>query len=538
MNAASVALPVLPRPRVVSASAGEFPLERLRISRGGQWDHLLDHFASEVLLDTGRTIESGVDGIRLERGVVVRDDLPFTEGVRADGAHDTDESYQLTISSRGVRILAPCEEGAFRGLTTLRQLIAAARGAKLPAVDIRDAPLYHWRGLSLDVSRTFHGPETLRRVIDMASLYKLNVLHLHLTDDQGWRLEVPEWPLLTSVGGQGAVDDRPGGWYSAAEVSELVAYAAERFVTLVPEIDVPGHVQAIFHAYPELDPHSDRGSKAAALGFAIGTLDLDHGDTGRLLEDVFRAAADQFTTSSYLHLGGDEAFGMSESAHAAFVERTAEIVRGLGKLPVGWQETARGRLQAGHLVQYWMEPREAARLTESDALGQLPPEVAAVLAENMLAAASDVPRACAQGAGVIMSPFTRLYFDRPHGDAAQDPAQEEPRSRLGLPFYSPSTLRDGVDWDPRKELPGTEADRGAIAGIEAALWCETVRDRDDLEFLLLPRLPGAAERAWASAGHEWDAYRLSLASQSHVWRAREWNWFRAAGIDWDKESNQ
>ena len=187
------------------------------------------------------------------------DDVAPASGLRADGNADADERYGLEITSEGVRVWGPTAEAVHRGLTTLRQLITAHGTATLPTIRIGAGPRFAWRGLSLDVVRTFHGPAEIRRVIDMCSLYKLNVLHLHLTDDQGWRFEVPSRPELTLTGAAGAVGDRPGGYYTQPELADLVAYAAARFVTLVPEIDMPGHSAAVFPRVPRAGAGRDPG---------------------------------------------------------------------------------------------------------------------------------------------------------------------------------------------------------------------------------------------------------------------------------------
>lgn len=163
------------------------------------------------------------------------------------------ERHRIEITSDGISVWGTTPEAVHRGLTTLRRLVTARAvdsAASLDRLRIPDAPRFARRGLSPDVARIAHDVETVRRVIDLLSLHKLNVLHLHLTDDQGWRVEVPGWPLLTEIGGAGARGDRPGDHYSTEDVSSLVQYADERFATLTPEIDMPGHASAVFRSYP------------------------------------------------------------------------------------------------------------------------------------------------------------------------------------------------------------------------------------------------------------------------------------------------
>ncbi|MBS1908140.1 MAG: family 20 glycosylhydrolase [Actinobacteria bacterium] len=463
------------------------------------------------------------------------DTVPSAGGIRADGETDADERHGIRIDNDGIRVWAATPEGVHRGLTSLRQLISAeaeAGSATLTAATIIDGPRFAWRGLSFDVARTFHGPETVRRVIDMCSRHKLNVLHLHLTDDQGWRVEVPSRPELTTIGAAGALGDRPGGYFTISEMQGLAEYAAARFVTLVPEIDMPGHTGAIFRAYPELAP-IDATSGDAATGFAIGTLDPERPGTWTFVEDVLDAVIAQFPHSAYVHVGGDEAFGMKDDAHAAFVEQVTALVHARGRLAIGWQEIARASLRKGDVVQYWIDTRENEVMMNNEALqAMVPPEFLPIIAESLTKAEHDIPRALGTGAKLLISPTSRLYFDRPHAEASADPAQEEMRTRVGLPVYPPMSLRDVVEWDPADDTPGVTSD-DQIAGVEAAIWCETIATQDELEFMLLPRLSGLAEKAWASPGiTAWDGYAARLAAQTSAWDARGWTWFAAADVRW------
>jgi hexosaminidase len=497
---------------------------------------ILRLFVDDVRADTGIELEVTTDinsaDVRVELDAspdaADLDDLPRAAGVRPDGDEGADERYRLEVCEAAALVRGASREAVHRGLTSLRQLITAGQG-EVAAVRILDAPRFAWRGLSLDVARTFHDVESVERVIDMCSLHKLNVLHLHLTDDHGWRFEVTGWPLLAEVGGAGALGDRPGGHFRPEDVARLVAYAAARFVTIVPEVDMPGHAGAVFRAYPQLAPDpSPAADQAAAMGIGIGALDVDRGTTRRFVSDVLAAAVEQFTTSAYIHIGADEAFGMADDAHAAFVELAVAEVKRLGRRAIGWQEAARGLVGPDEVVQYWLEPGETAQMLDSGMLtAMLPAEVAPLLEATMRTSLTDVPRALERGAKLLVSPTTRLYFDRPHADEGADEEQESRRQRLGLPFYPATTLRDMVEWDPVAETPGV-ADDSRLAGVEAAIWCETVTDRDDLEALLMPRLPGTAERAWSAAPTEWDEYVDRLSALTPAWDRRGWAWFRPA----------
>ena len=538
-----MSLPLIPAPAHAELREGSFDITSGEIAAPQELAAVAKLFADEILAETGMSLTPAGPGtaVPVVTLSLASDDLErvaLASGDRADGASraEADERHGISITPEGVRVWGATAEGVHRGLTSLRQLIvASATGgvAVLPAAEIVDGPRYAWRGLSLDVVRTFHGPETVRRVIDMLSVHKLNVLHLHLTDDQGWRIEVPSRPALTSVGSMGAMGERPGGFYSLAEMAELVEYAAARFVTVVPEIDMPGHTGAIFRSYPELAPKEDISGDVVS-GPAVGTLDPERAETWAFVEDVLDAVIPQFPQSAFVHVGGDEAFGMPVEQHVAFMERAIALVHSRGLRAVGWQECARGSLSPNEIAQYWMDSRDAAAMLENEALtAMIPPEMMPLIAETLGMAAHDVPRALEMGTKLLISPTSRLYFDRPQGDAAAEPAQEELHARVGLPVYPPLSLREAVEWDPVHDTPGVNSDQ-QVAGVEAAIWCETIANRDELEFMLLPRLGGLAEKAWASEGAtEWDEFAVRLGAQAVLWNAREWNWFAADSIKWN-----
>jgi hexosaminidase len=199
---------------------------------------------------------------------------------------------------------------------------------------------------------------------------------------------------------------------------------------------------------------------------------------------------------------------------------------------VGWQEIARASISSDDVVQYWLEPRQLEAMDGDAAASTLPPDLLPVLVEHMKKAGQDVSRALGHGSRVLLSPTSRLYFDCPHADASSDPAQEELRKRVGLQFYTPTSIRDGVDWDPADGTSGVDTD-AQIAGVEAAIWCETITSQDELEFLLLPRLPGAAEKGWSHLPTDWPTYASRLGSQSTTWRHRTWTWFQSVEIKWN-----
>jgi hexosaminidase len=492
-------------------------------------------FIADVARDTGVALALGGPNnatVHIELATDSLAELPATVGLRAGAGEPDDERYGLAVTADSVRVWARTPEGVHRGLTSLRQLIIAGLQsdgtALLPAMRVLDSPRFAWRGLSLDVSRCFHDADQVYRVLDMLSLHKLNVLHLHLTDDQGWRVPINGWPALTEGDNAYTVDD----------LNTLHEYARARHITLVPEVDMPGHVQAVFRAYPELAP-ADLPEQQGPI--AIGTLDPERELTWSFVTDVLTEVARLFPDSRYLHIGADEAFGMADEAHATFVARTVAIVRSLGRSAIGWQEASRADLGSDEVVQYWIETGEMKAALESGMLAQILPEpMAAMVTATMAKAEHDVDLAAKKGAAVLLSPTSHLYLDRPYAEPSADPEQEALRGRLGMPFYPAKSIEQSYDWDPEAALAAAvTADVPAVAGVEAAVWCETVTCGQDLEFLLLPRLSGVAEHAWSPRGAlSWDGYRRRLASLAPAWTRRGWTWFRSSSVDWPARTTE
>ncbi|MFI0352662.1 family 20 glycosylhydrolase [Actinomadura sp. 9N407] len=436
------------------------------------------------------------------KGIDPLDGRPGEAGVR--------ERYELAVGERGAVVTASSAEGLFRGATTFAQLLRkdTAGGSVAPAVRVADGPAMAWRGLSLDVVRRFFTVDQVKKVIDLLALYKFNVLHLHLTDSQAWRLEIGAWPLLTSG------SDRP--YYTQDDYRELVAYAAARFITVVPELDMPGHVLSAVRAYPELQ------GADAPVHKLLAYLDPRAEVTFRFVQDVLDELV-ALTPGPYLHLGGDEAFGMPDELYAMFVARALEIARGTGKKVVAWQEASRsGALAPRDVAQAWIGFGDEF---DADAARERIPAEYHPLVDSMAAAfaqsAHDVPAAVEAGAAVLASASSFLYLDRRYAEDSLLPGQTTRRTEVGHDSYPVRTCRELFDWRPDTlgEIPA-----GArLAGVEAAIWGESIKDFDDLAFLLLPRLPGIAEKAWTPSATEWDDYRDRLSGHQAWWDRLGWD---------------
>jgi hexosaminidase len=400
------------------------------------------------------------------------------------------------VRPEGVRLAAATPAGLFRGAQTLRQL--ASVDGSIPAGRITDRPRFAYRGVMLDVARHFFPVADVKRLIDVAALLKLNHLHLHLTDDQGWRIAIDAWPRLTEYGGGTEVGDGPGGYFTKADYREIVAYAAERFITVVPEVDLPGHTNAALASYPELNADGAAPDRYTGIAVGFSALAVAKEVTYRFLDDVFGELA-ALTPGPYLHVGGDEAKTVDPEDYATIVARAQQIVARHGKTPIGWHEVAAAPLLPSTVVQYW--------------------GVAAEDGDGTRAAA-------AQGNRVIMSPADRTYLDMKYDD----------ESPWGFDWAGHITTETSYDWDPATYLSGV--DESAVLGVESPLWTETVRTIEQVEYLLMPRLAVTAEVGWAQTGRQdWAHLRERLAAQHAVWTALGIAFFEAPDVPWRHQAS-
>jgi hexosaminidase len=404
-----------------------------------------------------------------------------------------DEGYELTVTPSAVRLVAASPAGLFHGVQTLRQLLPVAGPRRIPAVHIRDRPRFAWRGAMLDVARHFRSVRDVERFVDLMALYKLNRLHLHLSDDQGWRIAIAKWPRLATHGGSSEVGGGKGGYYTQAQYEELVRYAAARYVTVVPEIDMPGHVHAALSSYPKLACDGKPSPLYTGIDVGFSSLCIDKPVTYDFVSDVVGELA-RLTPGPWIHIGGDEAMATKAADYVRFIGRVQSIVESYGKRMIGWEEIGRARLRSGTVVQHWnTDPAKSA-----------------------LSA-----RAVEHGAKVIMSPAAHAYLDMKY-DAS---------TSLGLQWAGYTSVQDAYAWDPARQVPGVGA--SDVLGVEAPLWSETVRSIRDAEYLAFPRLIGIAEIGWSPArGRSWADYRQRLGAQAPLLDSLRVNYYRAPEVPW------
>lgn len=431
---------------------------------------------------------------------------------------DEDESYTLTTDG-GVRISASTPAGAHWAAQTLRQLVAQDEdGWFVRGATIRDEPRFAYRGVMLDVARHFFSVADVCRYIDLVNALKINVIHLHLTDDQGWRLEIAGYPNLTGRAAESAALGDPGGFYTQEQFREIVDYAAERHMTLVPEIDTPGHTHAVTVAYPEFTRESvlvDSVVETAELfdqtlpvhgepyqGWSVGFSSLKIGDapTDEFVAEVFGQVA-SLIRGPWVHLGGDEALGTSDEDFATFVRTASSAIAATGKTPIAWHEAGRVEgLPTGMIGQYW---------------GYRVPQ------PGFDEAARAFP---ANGGSLVLSPADAAYLDMKF--AAEHP--------LGLTWADgPTSVESSYAWDPADVIPGVG--ESEILGVEAPMWAETLRTIADVETMAFPRVAGIAEIAWTprtSPARDWTSVRERIGALGPVWQADGIRFHPSEEIPW------
>jgi hexosaminidase len=410
------------------------------------------------------------------------------------------EGYVLDTSREGVEITARTSHGLFAGVQTLRQLLppqAASRSVRhvawtVPSGKIVDYPRFGYRGAMLDVARHFFSPDEVKLYIDQIALYKINTLHLHLADDQGWRIEIKSWPRLATYGGSTEVGGGPGGYYTQDQYRDLVAYAASRGITIVPEIDMPGHTNAALASYAELNCDGVAPPLYTGTDVGFSSLCIDKEITYTFMHDVLSELA-AMTPGEYLHLGGDEAHSTTEADYVEFYQRVLPMVDALGKKVTGWHDLIKANPPTTALPQYWG--------TEDS---------------NDL-----VDQAVARGNKILMSPANKAYLDMKYDE----------NTPLGLSWAGFIEVADAYGWDPGNYLRGVP--ESAVLGVESPLWSETLENSDNIEFMAFPRLPAYAELGWSPwSTHDWESFRTRLAAQAPTWEAMGVDFYRSPQIDW------
>ena len=404
-----------------------------------------------------------------------------------------EEAYALNVTSKKIEVQAKTGKGAFYALQTLMQLMPAQVHGKeqatvaltIPNCTIADEPRFSYRGLMLDVGRHYYPVESIKRYIDLMAMYKMNIFHWHLTEDQGWRIEIKKYPLLTKISSirkesmvgharDKKYDGKPyGGFYTQEEVKDIVAYAGKKYVTVIPEIEMPGHSQAVLAAYPQLGANPDKIYQVATRWGISEDVLLPREETFTFLENVLTEVMALFP-GPYIHIGGDECpkaqwkeskfcqdlikkEGLKDEheLQSYFIRRIDKFITSKGRKLLGWDEILEGGLSPNATVMSWRGTAGGAQ-------------------------------AAKQGHDVVMSPNSYLYFDYYQADSTKEP----------LAYKGNLTLAKTYSFEPYlPELNAAEAKH--VIGIQGNVWTEYIKDLPYAEYMTYPRALALAEIAWS-----------------------------------------
>jgi hexosaminidase len=393
------------------------------------------------------------------------------------------EAYHLRAAGNEILIEASDPRGLFYGAQTLRQLIRTndAGARSVSSLDISDSPRFRWRGLLIDEGRHFFGKPTLLKIIDEMAAYKLNVLKLHLTDYEGWRLQIPGYPKLTEVGA--LVDGKPQ-YFTTADMREIVRYAAERHIMVVPEIEMPGHAGAAARSYPEyFNPAGSAFNPAnpKTYDFIRGVLtEVARIFPGPYIDFAGDEVGDEMWNgmADIDRLKAEQGLKTNKDVQAYFGRKVAQIIESLGKRPMAWDEQVEAQAPRRVIIQGWRRDRP------------------------------DVLTAAAQaGHDLVISPADELYFDYPQGPG-------EPGAPWEGNKGGPQSIAKMLAWEPVPDS-FTPEQSARVLGIEACVWTEFIATERYLEFMTFPRLLALAEIAWSPRGAR-DAKEFEMRLQPHL----------------------
>ncbi|HAU8296806.1 TPA: family 20 glycosylhydrolase [Vibrio vulnificus] len=414
-------------------------------------------------------------------------------------------AYQLKIGQEQVRVEAGSSSGFVHATASLLQLLdynSLTQEAQLACCSISDSPRFRYRGMMLDCSRHFHSVEQVKRLINLLAHYKFNTFHWHLTDDEGWRVEIKAFPALTDIGAWRGVDEaiepqythisqRYGGFYSQEEIKEVVAYAAQRSIMVIPEIDVPGHCRAAIKSLPEMLVEAEDDTVYRSIqNYSDNVLNPGLSTTYQFLDGVLEEIAQLFP-APYVHIGADEVphgvWSNSPSCQALMkqhgyqdykelqghlLRHAEQKLRSLGKRMLGWEEAQHGdKVSKDTVIYSWLSEEAAVNCAR-------------------------------QGFDVVLQPAQTTYLDM-----TQDYAPEEP----GVDWANPLPLEKAYNYEPLANIPADDPIHKRIWGIQTALWCEIINNPERMDYMVFPRIIALAEACWTQKEHrDWDDFLSRL----------------------------
>ena len=486
---------LIPYPLTITAGQGGFALD--------QYTGIFTTAGDEAFEEAGVFLANKINGktglsLMVNDGGTPRLDRSIHLVQKEDLEVSGDEAYELNIGRDTIVLSARTAEGAFRGIQTIRQIIPESSIDtlaefpiwKIPCGKILDRPNFEYRGSMLDVARHFFSVKDVKKYIDLLAYYKINYLHLHLTDDQGWRIEIKSWPKLTEIGGSTEVGGEAGGFFTQDDYKDIVAYAAQHYMTIVPEVDMPGHTNAASASYQFLNGAEKPAKLYEGTLVGFSTFDTRKDTVYQFIDDVVREIS-AITPGPYFHIGGDESHVTKKEDFRYFVSRVEKIVQKHGKRMIGWDEVATADVDSTSIAQFWSSKENAKE-------------------------------AYAKGMQVLLSPATKTYLDM----------QYDTESEYGLHWAAYIPVDSAYIWTP-ETYSGIPIER--ILGIEAPLWSETISNIDELEYLAFPRMIGYSELSWSTEDNrDWENFRVRLANQAPFLDRMDVKYYPSPLIDWAK----
>jgi len=481
-TAAGVA--IIPQPQHLQPGQGSYRLDahtRVAAPKDARSREIAAFLRAAIRAQTGIAVQEGAAAHGIE--------------LKLDPAVQGDEAYRLAVTPKRITVSASTDKGLFWGVQTLRQLLPLERAAQVtvPAVTIEDAPAYAWRGVMLDVARHFYPVSFIEKQLDLLSYYKINTFHWHLTDDQGWRIEIKRYPKLTSVGAWRTETDgtRYGGFYTQAQIREVVDYARQRNITVIPEIEMPGHSVAAIAAYPELSCSKQPATVPTTWGVFKNIDCVGDEGTFTFLQNVLDEVLPLFP-SKYVHIGGDEVpkddwhdcascqalmhkLGLKdeEGLQSYFIQRIQKYLEGKGKTMIGWDEILEGGASRNAVVEVWRGDDEARKALENG------------------------NRAIVAGPFYLDSPLLKLTVQNVF--------------RTDITGAAPTLYTEARP----QNAAIIATHRAQILGAEAPLWSERANPYN-AESKLYPRVLAFAENLWRGNAHDdaaWADFHQRLQAQ-------------------------
>ena len=483
-------IPLIPLPRLVNKSEELLNVNKIQ--------SIKIYDSDKILNPIGNHLRAFWEDHTSKELVIIHDDLDLNPTISLEIKNDlfsNDEAYTVKIGIDKIKITGKTAEGVYRGVKTLEQVLKLndfndnSNKLFLPGGEITDQPSYEYRGAMLDVSRHFFSVSDVKRYIDVLSIYKINYLHLHLSDDQGWRIEIKSWPMLTQIGGQTEVGGGKGGFYSQEDFREIVKYAKDHFITIVPEIDVPGHTNAALASYAELNCDDKVRELYTGMEVGFSSLCVQKEITYDFLDDVIREIS-EISPGPYFHIGGDESHVTSEQDFKSFINRVLPLIKKYNKIPMGWYELTKANISEQTLLQYWAKEEDFSKVNPKKSK-------------------------------ILISAASYCYLDMKYDSI----------TNLGLTWAGYLPIKKAYEWDPRNLVE--KFDSKQIIGLEAPLWSETIENFDDISYMAFPRIIGYAEIGWTNdIQRDWKGYSNRLSFHGPLLESLKVKYYPTNEIDW------